>query len=124
MKNLQTLPDKVAVITGGAQGLGAAISLRLAQEGCKVVVADIKENGIIETEKRIHDLYAQETLGVVADVTKETDVEKLVDETVARFGKLDIIVSNAGILIAKPVDEFPANMWMKVLEVNLFGYFL
>ena len=124
MKHLQTLPGKVAVVTGGAQGLGAAISLRLAQEGCKVVVADIKENGIRETEKYIQNQFAQETLGIVADVTQEAEVEKLIDETINRFGKLDIIVSNAGILIAKPVDEFPANMWLKVMEVNLYGYFL
>lgn len=124
MKRIQTLPGKVAVVTGGAQGLGAAISLRLAQEGCKVVVADIKENGISETEKRIQDQFAQETLGVLADVTQEVQVENLVDKTMSRFGKLDILVSNAGILIAKPVDEFPANMWLKVMEVNLYGYFL
>jgi sorbitol-6-phosphate 2-dehydrogenase len=124
MKRIQTLPGKVAVVTGGAQGLGAAISLRLAQEGCKVVVADIKENGIIETEKRIQDQFGQETLGVLADVTQEAQVENLVDKTMSRFGKLDILVSNAGILIAKPVDEFPANMWLKVMEVNLYGYFL
>jgi sorbitol-6-phosphate 2-dehydrogenase len=124
MKRIHTLPGKVAVVTGGAQGLGAAISLRLAQEGCKVVVADIKENGIIETEKRIQDQFGQETLGVLADVTQEAQVENLVDKTMSRFGKLDILVSNAGILIAKPVDEFPANMWLKVMEVNLYGYFL
>ncbi len=115
---------KVAIVTGGAQGLGEAISLRLAKEGCKVVIADIKKAGIEETEQRIKTLYGVETMGVVADVTKEADVQNLVDETVSRFGHLDIMVSNAGILIAQPIDEFPAEKWLKVLEVNLYGYFL
>jgi sorbitol-6-phosphate 2-dehydrogenase len=115
---------KVAIVTGGAQGLGEAISLRLAKEGCKVVIADIKREGIEETEQRIKALYGSETMGVVADVSKEADVQNLVEETVSRFGHLDIMVSNAGILIAQPVDEFPAEKWLKVLEVNLYGFFL
>ncbi len=115
---------KTAIVTGGAQGLGEAISLRLAQEGCNVVIADIKEQGIQETIKRIKQKFGAETLSIVADVTKEEDVAKLVDETVRQFGSLDIMVSNAGILIADPIDEFPAAKWMKVMEVNLFGYFL
>jgi sorbitol-6-phosphate 2-dehydrogenase len=124
MEKPQVLQGQVAIVTGGAQGLGEAISLRLAKEGCKVVIADIKQEGIAETEARIHQLYGQETLGIVADVTKEEDVQHLFDETIRRFGRLDIMVSNAGILIAQPVDEFPAEHWKKVMEVNLYGYFL
>jgi len=60
----------------------------------------------------------------VTDVTNDEQVARLVDETVKAFGKLDIMVSNAGILIAQPVDEFSPEKWMKVIEVNLFGYFL
>lgn len=121
---VETLNGKTAIVTGGAQGLGRAISLRLAGEGCQVVIADIKEEGIKDTEKEIQKAYQRETLGVVTDVTREEDVSNLVDTTVNRFGKLDIIVSNAGILIAEPVIEFPSEKWMKVIEVNLFGYFL
>jgi len=124
MEKLPLLLDKTAIVTGGAQGLGEAISLRLAQEGCKVVIADINEKGIQVTQKKIQDLYGQVTLGMVTDVTLESDVENLVDETVRQFDTLDILVSNAGILIAQPVDEFPAEKWRKVMEVNLFGYFL
>jgi sorbitol-6-phosphate 2-dehydrogenase len=120
----EALKGKTAIVTGGAQGLGRAISLRLAGEGCRVVVADIKEDGIKDTEKEIQKLCQQETLGVVTDVTREEDVCKLVDMAVNRFGKLDIIVSNAGILIAEPVVDFSSEKWMKVIEVNLFGYFL
>jgi sorbitol-6-phosphate 2-dehydrogenase len=121
---VETLKGKTAIVTGGAQGLGRAISLRLAGEGCRIVIADIKADGIKDTEKEIQKLHQRETLGVVTDVTKEEDVSNLVDATVNRFGKLDIIVSNAGILIAEPVIDFPSEKWMKVIEVNLFGYFL
>lgn len=115
---------KNTIVTGGAQGLGQAICFRLAQEGANITVADINADGIRETEAYIQKVYGVKTLGLVTDVTSDAQVAKLVDETVAKFGTLDIMVSNAGILIAQPVDEFPAEKWMKVIEVNLFGYFL
>ncbi len=124
MENTQGLQGKTAIVTGGAQGLGEAISLRLAREGYHVVIADINAEGIRETEERIRDQYDTSTLGVVTDVTQEADVAHLVDAAVARFGTLDLLVSNAGVLTAMAVDEFPAVKWMKVMAVNLYGYFL
>ena len=118
------LEGKTAIITGGAQGLGKAISLRLASEGCQTVIADINETGIKETEQEIQKKFKRETLGMITDVTKDEDVAKLVDQTVKDFGKLDIMVSNAGILIAHPVDDFPVEKWLNVIKVNLYGYFL
>lgn len=120
----KSLEGKIAIITGGAQGLGKAISFRLAEEGCNTVIADINETGIQETEKEIQKKFNRETLGIITDVTREEDVAQLVDLTVKRFGRLDIMVSNAGILIARPVDEFPAEKWLDVIKVNLYGYFL
>lgn len=120
----KTLLNKVAIVTGGAQGLGNAISVRLAKEGCKVVIADINQEGIRETENQIHNLFGSETMGIITDVSKDADVEHLVNETVKQFGRIDIMVSNAGILIAQPIEEFPSEKWMKVMAVNLFGYFL
>ncbi|MDP2964593.1 MAG: sorbitol-6-phosphate dehydrogenase [Pelolinea sp.] len=120
----KTLEGKTAIVTGGAQGLGEAISLRLASESCQVVVADIKEDGIKSTEEKIQKEYNQKTLGIVTDVTKEETVANLVDKTVSHFGKLDIMVCNAGILMADAVEDFPAEKWLKVMEVNLYGYFL
>jgi sorbitol-6-phosphate 2-dehydrogenase len=118
------LKGKTAIVTGGAQGLGEAISLRLASEGCQVVVADIKEDGIKSTEERIRKGYNQKTLGIVTDVTNENAVANLIDHTISQFGKLDIMVCNAGILIADAVEDFQADKWLKVMEVNLYGYFL
>lgn len=124
MDRIQMFKGKTAVVTGGAQGLGEAISLRLAQEGCHVVIADINPKGIDETQEKIQTSFDVKTLGMVTDVTQEAQVEYLVEETVRKFGSLDILVNNAGILIAQPVDEFPAEQWRKVIDVNLFGYFL
>lgn len=124
MNNVQNLQGKIAIVTGGAQGLGEAISLRLAQEGCNVVIADINQDGIRDTEAKIQAECGVETLGMVTDVTQEDQVEALLEETVKKFGAVDILVNNAGILIAQPVDEFPAEHWMKVMAVNLYGYFL
>ena len=124
MVETQPLAGKTAIVTGGGQGLGQAICLRLAREGCQVVVADINMEGIQDTRGLIREISNQETLGVAADVTREEDVQNLVNTTVEHFGRLDILVSNAGVLVAQPVDEFNAQKWLKVLEVNLFGYFL
>lgn len=124
MVTTQSLAGKTAIITGGAQGLGKAISTRLAQEGCNVVIADINAQGVADTASEIQASHQVQTLGVVTDVTNEDDVIKLVDQTIEQFGSLDILVSNAGILTALAVDEFPAEKWLKVIEVNLFGYFL
>jgi len=120
----KTLEDRIALVTGGAQGLGQAICLRLAQEGCHVVIADIK----IEQAQATADLVAQETgrraLAVRMDVTDEASVQAGFAQCVAEFGRLDILVANAGILIAEALTEFPAEKWRAVMNVDLFGYFL
>jgi len=118
------LQDKIALVTGGAQGLGQAICLRLANEGCHVVVADIK----IEQAQATADAVSQETgrraLAVRMDVTDEASVQAGFAQCVAEFGRLDIMVANAGILIAEAITEFPAEKWRAVMNVDLFGYFL
>jgi sorbitol-6-phosphate 2-dehydrogenase len=120
----KTLQDKIAIVTGGAQGLGAALCYRLAREGAHVVVADLNLEGAEETAAAIAAQTGQRTLAVKVDVTDEAQVAALVDRTVAEFGRLDIIVSNAGILISSAVDEFDAKKWQAVINVNLVGYFL
>jgi sorbitol-6-phosphate 2-dehydrogenase len=118
------LQDHIAIVTGGAQGLGEAICLRLAQEGAHVLVADLNEAGAQQVAAAICTQTDRRALGIKVDVTDETQVEALVQRAVAEFGRLDVLVANAGILIAEGVDEFPAEKWRAVLMVNLFGYFL
>lgn len=121
----RTLEDKIAIVTGGAQGLGQALCLRLAREGCHVVVADLKEEQAVETANMICQQFPdRRSLGIKVDVTNEEQVAALVDRTVAEFGRLDLLVSNAGILIAEEIEAFPADKWQAVINVNLFGYFL
>lgn len=100
------LSGKVAVVTGGGQGLGAAICQRLASEGCTVIAADIKG-----TEHKV-------------DVTNETEVRELFDRVVAQHRRVDIVVANAAILIAEPIDVADAEKWRAVINVNLVGNFL
>jgi sorbitol-6-phosphate 2-dehydrogenase len=120
----KTLQDRVAVVTGGGQGLGLAIGLRLAHEGCHVVVADINEQTAQAAAAQIAAETGRRALGAKADVTDESQVKALFDRTIAEFGRLDVLVSNAGILIAEEITDFPAEKWRAVMNVNLFGYFL
>jgi len=120
----QLLHDRIALVTGGGQGLGAALALRLAQEGAHVTVADINEETARATAAQITAETGRRTLPLLVDVTEEAQVSAMIDRVVAEFGRLDIVVSNAAILIAEEITEFPAEKWRAVLNVNLFGYFL
>jgi len=118
------LQGQIAIVTGGAQGLGEAICRRLAREGAHLVVADLNLKG---AQRVAADIVAQtdrRAIPVQVDVTDEPQVAAMVDRAVAEFGRLDVLVSNAGILIAEPIEEFPADKWQAVINVNLFGYFL
>jgi len=117
------LQDRIALVTGGAQGLGQAICIRLAQEGCHVIVADLNEDKAKETAEIIRNM-GKRSLAVKVDVTKEDQVSAMVDRAVQEFERLDILVANAGILIAEEISEFPAEKWLAVINVNLYGYFL
>lgn len=122
MSNILT--DRIALVTGGAQGLGAALCLRLAQEGCHVAVADLNQAGAEQTAAGIAGQTGRQTLGIGVDVTSEASVEAMVQRVLAEFGQLDICVANAGVLVAEALWEFPAEKWKLVSDVNLFGYFL
>jgi sorbitol-6-phosphate 2-dehydrogenase len=119
-----TLANRIALVTGGAQGLGQALCLRLAREGCHVVIADIK----LEQAQTTADLIVTETgrraIAVAMDVTDEAAVQAGFARALAEFGRLDILVANAGILISGEITEFPAEKWRAVMNVDLFGYFL
>jgi sorbitol-6-phosphate 2-dehydrogenase len=120
------LQGRVVIVTGGAQGLGEAICHRLAREGAHVVVADLNLEGAerVAAEVVSGAQTDRRAVAVQVDVTDEEQVEAMVERAVDEFGRLDILVSNAGILIAGPIDEFPTDKWRAVIDVNLFGYFL
>ncbi len=115
------LKDRVALVTGGAQGLGEAICRRLAKEGCRVAIADLNTEKAEQTAASIKE---QPVIAVPVDVTDEIQVQEMVERTVREFGQLDILVANAGILLAEDITEFSAEKWRAVINVNLVGYFL
>jgi sorbitol-6-phosphate 2-dehydrogenase len=121
---IKSLQDRIALVTGGAQGLGQAICQRLAAEGCHVVVGDLNGEAAESTAAEIAATTDRQTWAMKVDVTDDTQVESLVAQTLEKFGRLDIVVANAGIVIGEDITEFPADKWRLVMDVNLFGYFL
>jgi glucose 1-dehydrogenase len=117
------LPDKVAIVTGAGSGNGRGIALRLAEEGAKLVVADVSEAGAHETVRLIEAAGGQ-ALAVRADVSKKDQVEAMVAATVQHFGRVDILVNNAGVETLIPFLDLPEAEWERVLAVNLKGPFL
>jgi sorbitol-6-phosphate 2-dehydrogenase len=117
------LEDKIAVVTGGAQGLGEALCLRLAKEGCNVVIGDMNEEGAADTAEKIN-ATGRKAFSMKVDVSDETNVEALFQKAMDEFGRVDVVVANAAILIAEPIDEAVAEKWRAVMNVNLFGTFL
>ena len=118
------LENKIAVVTGGAQGLGQAICGALAKAGCHVAIADMKDEAAQATAAEIVKATGRKTFALKTDVTQEADVEKLFNRAVSEFGHVDIVVANAAILIAEPIAEANAEKWRAVMNVNLFGNFL
>lgn len=118
------LKDKVAVVTGAATGIGQGIALAFAREGAKVVVDYFGKPGVSDdTLKQISEIGG-EAIGVDADISNPTDIASLIKQTVDKFGKLDIIVNNAGIEKKVAFVDFPADEFQKIMAVNLFGAFL
>jgi 3-hydroxybutyrate dehydrogenase len=117
------LKDKVAYITGSASGIGKEIAIVFAQEGAKVVIADLNKEAAEATAKELQATGAQ-ALGVAVDVTSEEQVDASVEEAAKAFGGIDILISNAGIQIVHPVEEFSYADWKKLLAIHLDGAFL
>ncbi len=123
MSEYKRLQGKVALITGASQGLGRALAERLAREGAHVALVDIADEAAQQAADEIAAAQGAQILALHADVTDPAQVDAVVDQTVARFGRLDIVVANAGIVIAGAVDEIEPIRWRAVIEVNLVGYF-
>jgi 3-hydroxybutyrate dehydrogenase len=117
------LKDKIAVVTGAASGIGKEIALTYAREGAKVVIADLNLEGANAAAAEIAKVGG-EALGVAMDVTSEAEVEAGMAKAIAAFGGIDILVSNAGIQIVAPVDEFEFSKWKLMLAIHLDGAFL
>jgi pyridoxal 4-dehydrogenase len=111
------LDDRVAIVTGGAQGIGKAIADKLADEGATVVVADINGEGAEEAAP-------EDGAGMQVDTSSEADVKRMVADTVGAYGKLDILVNNAAIVPFTAWDDVDFAEWRRIMAVNLDGTFL
>ncbi len=115
------LEDKVAIVTGAAQGIGRGIALKLAERGAKVVVSDIAED-VNEVVKEI-EKSGQQAISVLADVSDPEQVEKMVQSALDKWDQLDILVNNAGIYPYKSLMMMEESDWDKVIDINLKGVF-
>jgi len=112
------LQNKVCLVTGAASGIGKAIAVRFAQEGARVAIADLNK---VQAQAAADEIRG---LGVAMDVTSEEQVNRGVAEIASKWGGVDVLVSNAGIQIVHPVEEFPFADWKKMLAIHLDGAFL
>ena len=117
------LQDKVCVVTGAASGIGKEIALIYAREGGKIVIADLN---LEAAEATANELKAagKQAMAVAMNVTDEAQVNAGIAEVIAAWGRIDVLVSNAGIQIIHPVEDFPYEEWKKLLSIHLDGAFL
>lgn len=111
------LENKVALVTGGASGLGKGIAQRFVEEGALTFITDISADGAAAAESVGANFLSQ-------DVRSEESWQQLIAEVVAGQGRLDVLVNNAGVFTSCPVDETPLEDWQRVLDINLTGVFL
>src|SRR5438445_1458108 len=116
------LEDKVAIITGAASGIGKATAITFGREGAKVMCADVNADGAEAVARQIADTGG-EAASVKVDVVVETDVQRMIQDTVARWGRLDVIYNNAGIGVGNPVTQVSTEEWDRIIDINLRGVF-
>ena len=114
----ESLSEKVAIVTGAAQGMGKSIAEALVKEGANVVICDINEDKIMSTADELN------AYGIMVDVTNEENVQSMVQTVIGKYGTVDILVNNAGILRPTRIDNITKTEWDLVLDVNLNGTFL
>lgn len=118
------LENKVAIVTGAATGIGQAIAIGMAKEGASVVVDYVGSPDSANATVQQIESAGGKALAVAADVSQPDQVASLIQQAVRQFGKLDVVVNNAGIEYKHPFPEFPLDQWNKIIAVNLTGPFL
>jgi len=120
---MKKLEGKKAIVTGGGRGIGRAIALAMAEEGCDIAVVSRTRDEIERTANEVM-MFGSQALAIQADVSDPLDVKYAVNETIKAFGRIDVLVNNAGIAIFKPFLELTLDDWDKTMAVNLSGAFL
>jgi NAD(P)-dependent dehydrogenase (short-subunit alcohol dehydrogenase family) len=117
------LRDKVAIVTGAASGIGLAVAQRLGQEGACVLLADLDAKKAEAAAHQLRDEGVSEVLAQACDVAQQDQVAAAVQAALQRWGRLDVVVNNAGLMVFKPLQEHTAEDWLRVLQVDLMGAF-
>jgi NAD(P)-dependent dehydrogenase (short-subunit alcohol dehydrogenase family) len=123
VKELFDLSGKTAIVTGGGRGLGRQIAEGFAEAGANVVVCSRKEGACQEVSEKLKQLGV-DSLALKCDVTNPDAIRNVVEKTMEKFGRIDILVNNSGATWGAPVDEMPLEAWQKVMNVNVTGTFL
>ncbi|HDH7848988.1 SDR family oxidoreductase (plasmid) [Klebsiella pneumoniae] len=114
------IKDKVIIITGASSGMGEAAARHLATKGAKVVLAARRSSRIDALAKEINE-QGGTAMAIATDVTREDDVKKLVDTTVSQWGRIDVLINNAGVMPLSPLDQVKVSEWNQMIDVNLRG---
>ncbi|MBA7704882.1 D-beta-hydroxybutyrate dehydrogenase [subsurface metagenome] len=114
------LKDKVVVLTGAASGIGRSTAILFAKEGAIQIISDINEVGLKETYEMIKD-GKENTIFMKVDVTKPAEVKDMIDTTIKKYGKIDILICNAGVVRVGPIEDFPDEDYDLLIDVNLKG---
>jgi NAD(P)-dependent dehydrogenase (short-subunit alcohol dehydrogenase family) len=122
MKLFKRFEDKVVLVTGAGSGIGRAIAMRFAREGASVIINDIEPNRSNEVVDQIQS--SGEAIAVEADATKSDDVQKMVDASINRFGRIDVLVNNVGLFAPKLFVEIDEEHWDRTMDINLKSTFL
>lgn len=117
------LQDKVCIVTGGSRGLGFAIAIKFAQEGARVAICDVNEESLNKAVEEIKKINS-EVMGFKVDVTNKEDIENMVKAIIDKYGRVDVLVNNAGILMDAQLHKMTDEQFDKVIDVNLKGVFL
>ena len=117
------LENRIAVITGASRGIGFEIALGFANEGADLVVCARNEQRLQEVVRQLRE-SGRRAQAVQADVSQETDVARVIEDTLEEFGRIDVLCSNAGVNFTRPVDEMPPQEWDEIMAVNLRGPYL
>ncbi len=117
------LESKIAVVTGGNKGIGKGTSLCLANAGADVIVVGRTQSELEQISSKIEKM-GRRSLPIVADVTQKQSIEAMVEKTVKEFGRIDLLVNNAGTSEVLPPEDYPEEIWDKIIDTNLKGVFL